>query len=120
MFDRIKKAGRRIFYHSCGNIGPIFDELAGLGIDGFWHQVALYDAEAFAKKCKERRITVYIHPDRQRLIPLGTPKEIDRQIKTYADLYHKMGGGGILYVEMENDAPFENVEALVKAVHKYR
>ena len=29
-------------------------------------------------------------------------------------------GGVIFYIEIENDAPFENVEALIKAVWKYR
>ena len=63
---------------------------------------------------------IYIHPDRQRLIPLGTPQEIENAIRDYAVRYHRLGGGGIFYIEIENDAPFENVEALIRSVHKYR
>ncbi|MCK4990790.1 MAG: hypothetical protein KAS29_09905, partial [Bacteroidales bacterium] len=62
----------------------------------------------------------YIHPDRQQLIPLGTPAEIEKAIANYAEKYHKIGGGAIFYVEIENDAPFENVKALVESIHKYR
>jgi len=31
-----------------------------------------------------------------------------------------MGGGGIFYVEIEDDAPFENVLALFEAIDQYR
>lgn len=66
------------------------------------------------------KIAIYIHPDRQRLIPLGTPLQIDSYIRLAAEKYKKLGGGGIFYVEIENDAPFENVKALVEAINKYR
>lgn len=116
----IKQAGKRVFFHSCGKLGPIFDELLDLGIDGYWPQITLYDAEPFAQKCREHRVAIYIHPDRQRLIPLGTPAEIDRRIREYAERYRRLGGGGILYVEIENDAPFANVQALIEAIHRHR
>ena len=72
------------------------------------------------EKCRDHRVAIYIHPDRQRLVPLGTPAEIDATIRAYAERYHALGGGGIFYIEMENDAPFENVKALIEAVHRYR
>lgn len=119
LFSIVKKAGCRIFFHSCGSLGQIFDELADLGIDGIWHQVNRFAENEFAQKCRTHNITAFIHPDRQHLIPLGTPQEIHAQIKRYAEIYHKLGGGGIFYIEIENDAPFENVEALIEAVHEY-
>jgi uroporphyrinogen decarboxylase len=120
IFDVIKKAGLRILFHSCGALGPILDELLDMGIDGIWHQSNLYDEKEFAKKCCAKKVTSYLHPDRQKLIPFGSPKEIREQIKRYADIYHQMGGGGIFYIEIENDAPFENVKALIEAVHEFR
>jgi len=33
---------------------------------------------------------------------------------------HAIGGGGIFYVEIENDAPWENVKTLIEAIHEYR
>jgi len=121
LMEPIRKAGRRIFFHSCGYLGEIFDELLDLGINGLWPQIRLHESSPGAlDKCRERKVTIYIHPDRQRLIPLGTPAEIEAEIKWYAELYKKNGGGGIFYVEMENDAPFENVQALIRSIHKYR
>ena len=121
LFARVKNADRKIFFHSCGFLGEILDELFELGIDGLWPQISLYGTDdSFAQKCKEHKVTIYIHPDRQYLVPKGTPNEIKKTIEIYADRYHKLGGGGIFYVEIENDAPFENVDALVRAIHKYR
>jgi len=120
MMEPVKKAGKKVFFHSCGKLGPIFDELLDLEIDGYWPQIPLYDEVPFAQKCKEHKVAIYIHPDRQYLIPLGNPREIDDKIHEYADRYHTLGGGGIFYVEMENDAPFENVKALIEAIDKYR
>jgi hypothetical protein len=116
----IHRAGKKIFFHSCGQLGDIFNELIDLGIDGFWPQITRYNPNTFPEMCKQHGITIYIHPDRQHLIPLGTPTEIETAIQQYAERYHALGGGGIFYIEMENDAPFENICALIKAVHQYR
>jgi hypothetical protein len=117
----IKNAGRKVFFHSCGHLGEIFDELAGLGIDCLWPQIRLHESDPHAlAKCLEKKIAIYVHPDRQRLIPLGTPAEIDAEIRRYCEQYKKNGGGAIFHVEMESDTPFENVEALILAIHKYR
>jgi len=62
----------------------------------------------------------YAYPDRQKLIPLGTPAEIRGTIRRYAELGRQMGGGVIFYVEIENDAPFENVRALIEAIDEFR
>ncbi|MBN2089718.1 hypothetical protein JW964_08890 [candidate division KSB1 bacterium] len=121
MMDLIKKAGKKIFFHSCGYPGELIDDLFELGIDGLWPQIKFFDTDPnLIRKCIDHQVAIYIHPDRQRLIPRGTPTEIERAIRHYADRYHALGGGGIFYVEIENDAPFENVKTLIEAIHKYR
>ncbi|MFH1024267.1 MAG: uroporphyrinogen decarboxylase family protein [Planctomycetota bacterium] len=119
MFDTVRAAGAKVLVHCCGCLGALFDELADMGFDCVWHQANRYDARGFAARCQKHKIAAFIHPDRQNLIPRGTPDQIRRYIKDYADIYHGMNGGGIFYVEIENDAPFENAEALVKAVHEF-
>ncbi|NOY83184.1 MAG: hypothetical protein GXP31_19495 [Kiritimatiellaeota bacterium] len=120
LFEPIKRTGKRVFFHSCGRLGPILDDLLELGVDGFWPQLACYDERELARACREHGVAMYIHPDRQRLVPLGTPAEIDARIRQYAERYRAMGGGGIFYVEMENDAPWENVRTLIESIHRYR
>ncbi|MEE4311483.1 MAG: uroporphyrinogen decarboxylase family protein [candidate division KSB1 bacterium] len=117
----VKSAGKRIFFHSCGYLGHVLDDLLDLGINGLWPQIGqMENREDFLDLCVKNKLLIYIHPDRQQLIPRGTPDEIDSAIRNYAKRYHDIGGGAVFYIEIENDAPFKNVEALVKAVHRYR
>lgn len=117
----IHKAGGKVFFHCCGFMDGILDELIHLGIHGLWPQIGFFEADpSLFDTCAEHRVTLYLHPDRQYLIPRGTPEEIETVIKAYAERFHASRGGGIFYVEIENDAPFENVQALVEAVHRWR
>jgi uroporphyrinogen decarboxylase len=116
----IREAGKIIMYHSCGAVEPLFDDLVELGINGFWHQIALYDPEKFARRAAEAGVLLFLHMDRQHLVPRGTPAQIRAAVKHYAGLHKALGGGAMFYVEIENDAPFENVEALVTSIYEYR
>lgn len=120
IFRKVHAAGAKVFFHCCGKLDYVLDDLLDLGVDGLWHQSALYDDEAFAARCREAGVTVYIHPDRQALLPHGTPAEIETTIRRFSERHHHLGGGAIFYVEIENDAPFENAAALIKAIDQYR
>lgn len=121
LMDPIHKAGRRIFFHSCGYLGGILDELIELGIHGLWPQISFFEADpSLFEKCLNSRVALYIHPDRQHLVPSGSPAEIEQTIRQYSDRFHRSRGGGIFYVEIENDAPFGNVRALIESIHRWR
>lgn len=121
LFRQVRQAGARVFFHSCGALGPIFDELMDLGIDLIWPQIGWFESDPYRiDACRERQVAFYVHPDRQKLIPLGTPAAIRAEIRRYADLGRRMNGGVVFYVEIENDAPFENVRALVEAIAEFR
>ena len=121
LMDPIHKAGKKVFFHICGFLGSTFDDLMDLGINGLWPQITLFESNpTYIEKCREHKVAIYIHPDRQYLIPNGSPREIDTAIKRYAEKYHAIDGGGIFYVEIENDAPFENIKVLIESIHKWR
>jgi hypothetical protein len=121
LFARIKAGGARVFFHSCGALGPIFDRLLDLGIDLLWPQIGWFEQDpARIEACRERGVSFYVHPDRQRLVPLGTPAEIRAEMRRYAELGRRMGGGVVFYVEIENDAPWANVEALIESIDAER
>jgi len=120
LMQPVREAGRRIFFHSCGHLGELLDELFDLGIHGLWPQINQYDEERLAEECRRRGVAMYIHPDRQTLMPLGTPAQIESRIAAYAARHRRLGGGGIFYVEIENDAPFANARALLEAIDRYR
>ncbi len=117
----IHAAGRKVFFHSCGFLGGVIDDLLDLGINGLWPQIRLFEKDSsLFEKCVANQVAIYIHPDRQNLVPNGSPAEIEAEIKRYADTYRTAGGGGIFYVEIENDAPFENAKALIESIDKWR
>ena len=117
----IRNAGTKIQFHCCGETGAIGNELLNLGIDIFWPQIKLSEQDIeLVKRSRTEHVTLLIHPDRQHLVPNGTPAQIEAAIRTYADAYHELGGGGIFYIEIENDAPWENVKTLIESVHQYR
>jgi len=117
----IHEAGRKIFFHSCGFLEGTLDALIDLGINGLWPQIGFFESNpALFEKCARNEVTLYLHPDRQYLVPRGTPEEIETAVKMYARRFHALRGGGIFYVEIENDAPFENVKTLVEAIHRWR
>ena len=121
LFARVKKAERRIFLHSCGSIADVLEDFIATGIDGLWPQIGFFEQDPrLFELCEKNRVTLYIHPDRQYLVPLGSSDEIEQNIAGYSEKYHRLGGGGIFYVEIENDAPFENVERLILAIDRYR
>ncbi len=121
LFARVKAGGARVFFHCCGVLGPIFDDLLALGIDLIWPQIRWFESDTGrVEHCRDRGVAFYVHPDRQALIPLGTPGEIRSEIRRYADLGRDLGGGVVFYVEIENDAPFENVRALIESIAEYR
>ncbi len=120
LFEIIHTAGKKVMFHSCGNLGYIMDELIELGIDGFWPQIASYNLNELTSKLKENKVAMYVHPDRQYLVPNGSSEEISDTIKMYCEHFKKLGGGAIFNLEIENDAPFENIETLIDTIFKNR
>jgi len=121
LFARTHATGAKVFFHCCGFLGEIFGALLDAGIDLIWPQIGWFESDpARFDLCRERGVGVYIHPDRQRLIPLGSPGQIRREMQRYAQIGKRLGGGLVFYIEIENDAPFENVEALITSVHEFR
>ena len=117
--DKVHSAGKKLMFHCCGNITALMDDFCALNIDGIWAQLSIHgNDENFFKKCRENNIAVLLHLDRQHLIPHGTPKEIEATIAGYTERFRN--GGGIFYVEIENDAPWENAKTLIESIERHR
>jgi len=107
-FDRVKKAGKFIFMHSDGHIYDIFDDFIELGLDAINSQVWCMGPEKVGEKCRGR-ITFWGELDRQRVMPNGSPQDVQylinqMKLHLYAD------GGLIGQSEPGPDVPFENIE----------
>lgn len=115
----LQQAGKKILFHSCGKIESLLPQLFDLNIDVLWPQLSLYGRDkAFLSRCADRHVALLLHPDRQYLIPMGKPAEIRSWVRDMARRYRD--GGGIFYVEIEDDAPWENVKTLLESIAEYR
>ena len=68
LFEPVLRAGKRIFFHSCGQIAPFLEELRELGVGAIWPQLTAFDLPDLARRCRELGLAVQLHPDRGELM----------------------------------------------------
>jgi len=64
LFEPVLKAGKNIFFHSCGQITPLLEDFKELGVTAIWPQLSVFDLKQLAKLSKNLQLTVQLHPDR--------------------------------------------------------
>ncbi len=120
MIAPVRAAGVRVFYHTCGQAWDLLDDLAGLGVEAVWPQLNLFDLSALARRCRELRMAVAIHPERSHLMTSGTPAEVREAVLRLAEVFDVGQGGAWFYVEIDNGFPFGNVKALIETIAELR
>ena len=113
LFDKIKNAGKKVFFHSDGYIFDLYPEFIDLGVDVINSQLWCMGVEKVAKEYAGK-ITFWGEISRQQTLPFGTPADIQAS----ADLMKKnlfVNGGLIGQSEAGEDVPLENIEAVLKA-----
>jgi len=83
--------GKYILFHSDGNITEIFGDLVEIGIDAVNSQVFCMDMEDLGKKYSGK-ITFWGEIDRQHILPLGSPEEIEKSAKRVHSCFYSNGG----------------------------
>lgn len=120
VFAPIRRAGKRIFFHSCGRIEAILPDLAELGVSAVWPQLPLYDWPTLARRCRELGLALQLHPDRGDLMQRGTPGQVRDYVLRMLDTFRTAEGGSWLYVEIDPGFPWPNVEALYEVAMEVR
>jgi len=115
-----RERGVDIFFHSCGQIGDILGDLADLGVNALWPQINLFDWPAFARRCRELKLALALHPERSHIMTHGTPEQVRRHVDDLAAAFRPQDGGSWFYLEIDNGFPWGNVAALFEAVAGYR
>ena len=111
---KIKKAGKKIFFHSDGWIFDFYDDLLDLEIDALNTQVWCIGIERVAEKLAGK-LTIWGELDRQYTMPSGTPDEVHREAKLLKNKFAASGGGFIGLGTVLADVPLENAEAMFTA-----
>ncbi len=118
--DLIKsKTKARVFWHCCGAVSTLIPHFIEVGID-ILNPVQVRAAGMDAAGLKKRfgkEIVFWGGVDSQQILPTGSPRDVDREVR---DLIRAMAPGGGLVVSavhnIQADVPVENVLALFDSV----
>lgn len=115
MYGRVKKAGKFVLQHSCGDISEVYPDLVEIGLDAHQtFQPEIYDIRQI-KKQYQGRLSFWGGISTQRLLPFAEPDEVRRET---ARIIGIMGaGGGFIAAPTHSvppDVPAENVLAMME------
>jgi uroporphyrinogen decarboxylase len=117
IFTVAKEGGLDVFFHSCGNVSMILEDIKAIGVHVFNpFQPEVMDVAGLAHQF-EGRLAFYGGISTQQTMPFGKPDDIRREILAMNDLYQNIGG----YIAapahaLQRDVPVENVLAFIEAV----
>lgn len=119
-FEPVHAAGKTVFYHVCGAIRPILEDLAEIGVDAIWPQLNAFDLGELHRVCRDTGMAVELHPDRGDLMQRSSPSEVRDYVLRLVDTFETASGGSWLYLEVDPGFPWENVEALFRTAMELR
>ncbi|MGQ9790747.1 MAG: uroporphyrinogen decarboxylase family protein [Armatimonadota bacterium] len=118
MFDVVKEAGRKIFFHTDGWTVDIWDDLIEIGVDVLNPQHALMPRDLLKEKLAGK-VCVRSDIDRQYIIPFGTPEQVRQHVRETVELFGRFNGGLILHGEIGPEVPWENIVAMYEAFEEF-
>lgn len=114
MYDKVRRAGKFVIQHSCGDISEIFPDVIDIGLSCYnTFQPEIYDIAA----CKAefgKDLAFFGALSTQRMLPFETPAGVRE--KTVEIIKTLMPGGGYIAAPthaVPYDVPAENIEALI-------
>jgi uroporphyrinogen decarboxylase len=117
------RTSAKIFHHSCGSIYQLLPDLIETGVD-ILNSVQITAKDMEPKRLKRefgKRISFWGGIDVQRLLPSGTPMQVDETIKMLTESFGE--DGGFIMAPSHNiqaGTPAENIDAMINAMIKYR
>lgn len=112
--DIIRQSGKKVFFHSDGNITSIYEDLIEIGVDAINSQLFCMDLDDLSRRFKGR-ITFWGEIDRQYVLPFGTVKDVRKAVGKVRRAFDDGRGGVIAQLEWGVNNPPENVRAVFEA-----
>lgn len=109
--DLIKGAGKKVMFHSDGNIFEIYSDLIELGVDAVNSQLFCMDIAEIGRRFKGR-ITFWGEISRQMTLPFGTIDDVRTAVRRVRSALDDGIGGVIAQCEWGVDDPIENIETV--------
>lgn len=118
-FAMIRKSGKKVWFHCCGNIGAVIEDFIEIGVD----VLELLQPDVFGIEWLARnfggRVCFCCSVDHQRVASTGTPDEIEAYVDRLVRTLGAFDGGFIGYIEDYNSLGMteENYQAIRRAFH---
>ncbi len=120
LFEPIHNAGKKIFFHSCGQITAFLEDFKDLGVSAIWPQLPVFDLKELATISKDLHLAIQLHPDRGDLMQRSRPEDVRTYVRKLMDIFDTPSGGSWLYIEIDPGFPYGNVEALFETAMELR
>ncbi|HRU05241.1 MAG TPA: uroporphyrinogen decarboxylase family protein [Candidatus Brocadiia bacterium] len=115
IYGLVKRHGRTVFHHTCGNVTEIVGDLIDIGLD-ILHPIQPETMDIRALKRKFGKRLAFCGGVRtQDLLPTGSPEDVRDEVRR---LKEEMGAGGGYILEpgitLQADVPLANLVALIE------
>jgi uroporphyrinogen decarboxylase len=119
IFAAAREAGLDVFFHCCGDVSPVLEDLLAAGAQVFNpFQPEVLDAASVARRFAGR-LAFYGGVSTQKTLPFGSPHDVRREVRERMDLFRDTGGYILAPAHaVQRDVPVENVLALIDEVRR--
>jgi uroporphyrinogen decarboxylase len=122
IFDEIHSAGMHVWFHSCGKINQIIEEIISIGADVInTFQPSLLGIEEVGSKFAGR-VCFETCADIQKTLPFGSDEDVRDEVKTLVKKWHSPSGGLIICDYGEGKmigVPNEKKQVLFNALQEF-
>jgi uroporphyrinogen decarboxylase len=106
--DVIHRAGKRVFFHSDGNIEKIIGDFIDIGVDALNAQLFCMDIDTIGKNYRGE-MTFWGEIDRQYILPFGSIEEVTRAVNKVDKALGGPEGGVIAQCSWQPNCPPQNI-----------